>query len=111
MPILIGGGGEKVTLRITAQHADLWNALGPFETWARKNTTLDEWCARIGRDPREIERTVCIGQKDLKDIDRFLEAGATHVIYGMGAPFDFGAVEELLAWRNKRRSGAAAAAR
>ena len=43
IPILIGGGGEKVTLRITAQHADLWNGFGPRDTWGRKNRILDEW--------------------------------------------------------------------
>jgi probable F420-dependent oxidoreductase len=43
LPILIGGGGEKVTLRITAQHADAWNTFGPPENFAHKNAVLDQW--------------------------------------------------------------------
>ena len=54
--LLVGGGGEKVTLRIVAQHADLWHGFGSPETWGRKNQILDEWCAKVGRDPAEIER-------------------------------------------------------
>ena len=54
-PIWIGGGGEKVTLRIAAQYADGWNV--PFiapEEWAHKAQVLDEHCAAVGRDPAEI---------------------------------------------------------
>jgi probable F420-dependent oxidoreductase len=65
VPILIGGGGEKVTLRITARHADLWNGFGPADSWRRKNRILDDWCARVGRDPSSIERTASIGSEDL----------------------------------------------
>ena len=49
MPILIGGGGEKVTLRLVAEHAQMWNALGDPGEYARKSKILDEWCGRIGR--------------------------------------------------------------
>src|SRR3954469_22397868 len=44
LPILIGGSGEKVTLRIVAEHADAWNTFGPVENFAHKNNVLDEWC-------------------------------------------------------------------
>ena len=56
LPLLIGGSGEKVTLRITAEHADAWNTFGPPEQFAHKNTVLDRWCAEVGRDPDDIER-------------------------------------------------------
>lgn len=104
IPILIGGGGEKVTLRITAQHADLWNSFGPAEAWGRKNRVLDDWCRRLGRDPATIERTVSI-QSDLDKLDDFVTAGATHLIYGLGAPFDLKPVERLLAWRDRQQGG------
>src|SRR5213594_2489200 len=55
--LMIGGGGEKVTLRIAARHADHWNTWGGPETLARKNRILDEHCAVAGRDPRSILRS------------------------------------------------------
>ena len=57
IPILIGGGGEKKTLRIVAEHADIWHGFGGPEEIAHKHRVLDEWCARRGRDPLEIERS------------------------------------------------------
>jgi probable F420-dependent oxidoreductase len=105
IPIMIGGGGEKVTLRIVAQHADLWNSFGPAEQWGRKNRILDEWCAKVGRDPGAIERTVLIDARALDTLDAFVEVGATHLIYGLDAPFDLAPIERLLAWRDRRRGG------
>jgi len=57
VPVLIGGGGEKKTLRLVAEHADIWHGFGDPEVLARKNQVLDDWCARVGRDPGEIERS------------------------------------------------------
>ena len=96
LPLLIGGGGEKVTLRLTAEHADMWNHFGPAKRWAKKNAILDEWCEKLGRDPALIERTIAIYEDDVKKTDQFLAAGATHLIYGLEAPFDMKPVERLL---------------
>ena len=53
LPIWVGGGGEKVTLRICAEHADGWNVpFIPPDVWAHKAKVLDEHCERIGRDDR-----------------------------------------------------------
>ena len=57
VPIMIGGGGEKKTLRTVARYADLWNVSAPPEDLARKNAILDEHCAAEGRDPAAIIRT------------------------------------------------------
>ncbi len=57
LPLLIGGGGEKVTLRITARWADEWNVWGTPETLAHKMRILDDHCAAIGRDPATIQRS------------------------------------------------------
>jgi alkanesulfonate monooxygenase SsuD/methylene tetrahydromethanopterin reductase-like flavin-dependent oxidoreductase (luciferase family) len=58
MPLVIGGSGERRTLRIVARHADWWNGEGDVATWARRNRVLDEHCAREGRNPAAIRRTV-----------------------------------------------------
>jgi alkanesulfonate monooxygenase SsuD/methylene tetrahydromethanopterin reductase-like flavin-dependent oxidoreductase (luciferase family) len=58
LPILIGGAGEKKTLRIIAQHADMWNVFGTPETVAHKDAILRAHCADVGRDPEAIERTL-----------------------------------------------------
>jgi probable F420-dependent oxidoreductase len=100
LPILVGGSGEKVTLKLTAEHADAWNSFGPPETFAHKNAVLDNWCAEIGRDPSEIERTVAISPDDVGNVDAFLEAGATHLIVMVGHPYDLSSVEQLIARRD-----------
>lgn len=55
--LMIGGGGEKVTLRIVARHADHWNVWGGPETFARKTRILEEHCAAAGRDPGTVLRS------------------------------------------------------
>lgn len=58
LPIMIGGGGEKKTLRTVARYADLWNYWGTPDELARKDGVLRAHCADVGRDPSLIERTV-----------------------------------------------------
>ncbi|MBV1893706.1 MAG: LLM class F420-dependent oxidoreductase [Ilumatobacteraceae bacterium] len=99
LPILIGGGGEKVTLRLTAEYADALNTFGPPENFAHKSAVLDKWCNEIGRDPSEIERTVGIQGTEVENLDAYLDAGATHIIVMTGSPFDLGPVEELISRR------------
>ena len=55
---MIGGGGERKTLRIVAEHADLWNVFGTPETVAHKDAVLRGHCEDLGRDPTTIERTL-----------------------------------------------------
>lgn len=60
-PIWIGGSGERKTLRVVAEHADVWNlASGEVEEAIRLSGVLDEHCAAVGRDPAEIRRSVQI---------------------------------------------------
>jgi probable F420-dependent oxidoreductase len=99
LPILVGGGGERVTLRIVAELADAWNSFGPVAQWAHKNQVLDEWCERVGRDPAEIERTVACNdpsELDPASVEGFQAAGATHLILGLGHPYDLAPVQRLL---------------
>jgi alkanesulfonate monooxygenase SsuD/methylene tetrahydromethanopterin reductase-like flavin-dependent oxidoreductase (luciferase family) len=92
---MVGGGGERKTLRLVAQYADACNVFGSPEAIARKYAILDAHCADVGRDPREIERStlqnVRLGPADhgrterpSQVVDRFGElsdAGAEHVIF------------------------------
>lgn len=100
IPILIGGGGEKVTLRLTAQHAQIWHGFGSPETIKHKNAVLDQWCAELGRDPTEIERSV--GPSKGESLDAYVAVGVTHFIFGMTDPWDYGIVEQALRWRAAR---------
>jgi F420-dependent oxidoreductase-like protein len=97
IPIMIGGGGEKKTLRLVAQYADACNVFGSPEMIARKYRILDEHCAAVGRDPAEIERSTLQGVDLASDggrrgetaaqvVDRFgdlADAGAEHVIFSV----------------------------
>jgi alkanesulfonate monooxygenase SsuD/methylene tetrahydromethanopterin reductase-like flavin-dependent oxidoreductase (luciferase family) len=58
LPIMIGGSGEKKTLRTVAKYADLWNAMGPVDVMAHKVEVLQGHCDAVGRDISEIEFTL-----------------------------------------------------
>ena len=112
LPILIGGGGEKVTLRIVAQHAHIWNGSGDPDQAGRKSRILDDWCERVGRDPREIERSISVRPNQIRNLDRYVENGITHLIIGVGGPdYDLSPLKELIRWRDgyHERNGEAAA--
>ncbi len=104
IPILIGGGGEKVTLRITAEHADIWHGFGEPETIRHKNGVLDEWCAKVGRDPGAIERSVgCDIDKLDSMADALVEAGANQISLSIGGPdYDLAFLDEWIAWRDQQ---------
>ena len=102
VPIMIGGGGEKKTLRLVAQYADACNVFGSPEMIARKYRILDEHCAAVGRDANEIERSTLQGVNLTTDggrrgetaaqvVDRFgalADAGAEHVIFSVPGVHD-----------------------
>jgi probable F420-dependent oxidoreductase len=99
LPMLIGGNGERRTLRLVAQHADMWNGYGDADTIRAKNDVIDRWCADLGRDPREIERTVWIERAEPDLMRSLVDAGADHLILGLRAPYDLREVERLVAAR------------
>jgi len=78
LPILIGGGGEKRTLRIVARYADACNVGGGFDNVKRKDEILRQHCVEVGRDESEIERTVgmdmCIIRDDPAEAQRLATA-------------------------------------
>lgn len=67
MPLLVGGGGEQVTLKLVARYADANNVGGGFETVRRKEAILRQHCETVGRDEVEIERTTNIGALFIRD--------------------------------------------
>ncbi|MGF6886840.1 F420-dependent oxidoreductase-like protein [Nocardia sp. GAS34] len=102
-PIVIGGGGEKRTLRITARYAQHWNFPGGTpEEFARKRDVLAAHCADIGRDPAEITHSVQ-GRLDLsKGYDAvvewaasFAEQGADLAVVYIPTPHDPAVLEPL----------------
>jgi F420-dependent oxidoreductase-like protein len=117
LPIWVGGGGERKTLRIAAQYADGWNVpFIPPEEWAHKAQVLEDHCAAVGRDPAEITKTVNVGmaftdeelqrqfgpmsnyvkpgvlsgsvQEMVDKVGGYVEAGAAMVVLALRAPFD-----------------------
>ncbi len=126
LPIWVGGGGEKVTLRIAAAHADGWNV--PFvapDVWAHKAGVLDQHCERLGRDPSSIVKAVNVGMAFTDDdlhaqfgrmaeavrpsvltgstaeivdkVGAYADAGASWVILALRAPFDRDGLERFAA--------------
>jgi alkanesulfonate monooxygenase SsuD/methylene tetrahydromethanopterin reductase-like flavin-dependent oxidoreductase (luciferase family) len=124
LPIWVGGGGEKRTLRIAAQHADGWNV--PFispEEFARKRDVLHRHCEDVGRDPGEVRCTVNVGmafsdeslrvqfgniaemvrpgvlfgteEQMLDRVGQYVDAGAEQINIAMRAPFDPDALERF----------------
>ncbi|MBA2632168.1 MAG: LLM class F420-dependent oxidoreductase [Chloroflexi bacterium] len=102
VPILVGGGGERKTLRLVAQYADACNIFGRSPEFVRaKLAILREHCERIGRPYDEIERTVLTGidlEHDSPDatVERFGvlgEAGAQHLIFSVSGVADTSKLE------------------
>jgi F420-dependent oxidoreductase-like protein len=60
LPLMIGGGGEKVTLRIAARYADEWNVWGDVDRLEQKMRVLDGHCEALGRDPGTIQRSAAV---------------------------------------------------
>ena len=90
LPLMIGGGGEKRTLRITAQYATEWNVWGTPEVLQHKNGVLDAHCRDLARDPAEIQRSACTLLLYSDDEERVANARAS------GRPVLGGSRDELL---------------
>ena len=96
-PILIGGRASA-TLRVVAEHADLWNIPGgEVEDFQKLNPRLDRYCAEIDRDPATITRSIGVPvsfdqpQLTRDKIGEALDAGIRHIILGLRPPYPVGA--------------------
>jgi probable F420-dependent oxidoreductase len=108
IPLMIGGGGERKTLRYTAEFADIWHGFGNAETIAHKNQVLDRHCADVGRDPAQIERSCgARPQFDQVRAEALVAAGATMITLGFDGRtgYDLAPVAEWLAWRDAGNTG------
>ena len=101
-PMVIGGSGEQLTLRVVAEHADIWNVTSTdVEMFRHKQQVLAEHCAAVGRDPGEIERSVQVrvAYDDLPAsaaaLQPLVDAGAKHIILGLSYPYPEGIVARL----------------
>lgn len=104
IPILLGGGGEQKTLAMAARFADIWNTFAEGEDYARKSRLLDRHCARIGRDPAGIERSVLVGGPPEKSGEQLLEMGARLFVLSMNPPDNLAEAERWVAWRDRRNA-------
>ncbi len=84
--MLIGGGGEKKTLRLVAKHADIWHSFSGPETFTRKLGILAERCDQVGRDINEIELSGEIRNKDAAYADELHALGITLFTIGVNGP-------------------------
>ncbi len=103
VPIMIGGGGERKTLRLVAQYADACNVFGGAERIAHKYAVLRDHCERLGRPYDEIERsTLQSVDVDAQSTDELVErlgvlgaAGAQHILISVRGVSDTPRLERL----------------
>jgi probable F420-dependent oxidoreductase len=102
IPMLIGGGGEKKTLRFVGEYADMWHSFGDLETFTRKSQILDDWCTKAGRSPSDVERSITAPAGDPAEVGAQLhEAGATLFTIAVGGPdHDLTTLKRWIAWRD-----------
>ncbi|MEV0294407.1 LLM class F420-dependent oxidoreductase [Nocardia sp. NPDC050710] len=100
IPILIGGGGEKKTLRLVAEYADMWHTFADLDMLAHKNRVLAEHCAAVGTDQARIERSV--NWPGVEKAPELVRAGVTTFTIGISGPdYDLGEVERAVRWRDE----------
>ncbi|WP_142095672.1 LLM class flavin-dependent oxidoreductase [Pseudonocardia cypriaca] len=98
-PPIVIGGRSATTLRVVAEHADVWNIPGgDIDDAVRRSAMLDRYCAEIGRDPASITRSIYLPVSyeepgtTRKAIREALDAGFRHIVLGLPAPYPAGVV-------------------
>jgi probable F420-dependent oxidoreductase len=101
IPVLIGGGGEKKTLKLVARHADIWHSFSDAATLQRKLGILAEHCEEAGRDVAEIEISTELRGRTEADATEQLALGTTMFTVGISGPdYDIATVKKWIAWRD-----------
>jgi probable F420-dependent oxidoreductase len=111
LPIMVGGNGARKTLRIAAAHADIWHGFGDAARLDELHRILDGWCATVGRDPGEIERSTRVFRKTPDEVGLKLAEVGTRLftLVAQGPKFDVGHVRDWLSFRddfNRNRTAA-----
>ena len=107
IPILIGGQGERKTLRLVAEHAEIWHSFTNADTYPGKAAALARHCADTGRDPETVERSSGVDGRDDVTLTANAEAlarlGVTLMTVGCYGPdYDLGPAAALVRWRDRR---------
>ncbi|GBE63954.1 LLM class F420-dependent oxidoreductase [Mycobacterium sp. MFM001] len=112
IPLLIGGEGERKTLRLVAEHADMWHSFASADTYPAKADVLARHCAAVGRDPDAIERSAAVGGETgrgggadalIAEAEALTGLGVTLLTVGSTGPdYDLSAAETLCRWRDNR---------
>ena len=110
IPILIGGGGEKKTLRQVAEHGDIWHSFSDSGEYPRKADILARHCKDVDREPDTIERSAGVEGKTEDELVAEAEAlvglGVTLLTVGVNGPdYDLSQAEALCKWRARRQDG------
>ena len=106
IPVMIGGGGEKKTLRHVANHADIWHAFVDVDAYRHKASVLAEHCSAVGRDPSQIERSAEIRYDGddagtLRFADAITAEGVSLLTVATDGPdYDLSAAKLLVDWRD-----------
>jgi len=108
IPVLIGGTGETMTLQYAARHAHKWHCFWNITDpgfFTHKNSVLNDWCEKLGRDSSEISRSVGLDWDSVENLSETLDeikaAGVNEVTLGCGGPdYDMSGLAEAIAWRD-----------
>ena len=109
IPILIGGQGERKTLRLVAEHADIWHGFTNATTYPGKAEVLARHCADTGRDPATVERSSGVEGKGadalVANAEALAQLGVTLMTVGCDGPdYNLEPAEALVRWRDNRSS-------
>ncbi len=101
LPILIGGGGERKTLRLVAEYAQIWHSFAELGDLQRKSDVLLQHCVDVRSDPRKIERSV--PWRGAERAQAYVDAGVTLFTVGTGGPdYDLTQVRDAIRWRDEQ---------
>ncbi len=103
IPLLIGGKGPKKTLRLVAEHGDVWHGFTTVDSYPQAAAVLAEHCAAVGRDPNSIERSAGVNADNLiADAEGLVSLGVTLLTVGVNGPgYDLSDAEALCRWRDR----------